>query len=110
MQQVATKAGLTPARQRLVELMQEANYGRISDLQVLDGDPVLDPPPVIERKFVFGKQNGPNPARSSDSFALKKHVVELFELFEQEQSLSITDLVINDGLPVEMIWTETTRA
>ena len=31
-----TKAALTPARRRLVELMQEVNYGRIERLEVPD--------------------------------------------------------------------------
>ena len=31
-----TKAALTPAKRRLVELMQEVNYGRIEQLEVRD--------------------------------------------------------------------------
>jgi len=40
-----TKAALTPARKRLVELMQEVNYGRIEELRVENGEPVFDPRP-----------------------------------------------------------------
>ena len=36
-----TKAALTPARRRLVETMQEINYGRIERLEVRDWEPVF---------------------------------------------------------------------
>ena len=54
-----TKASLTPARGCLVELIQEINYGRLEGLEVRDCEPVLDPPPRVVRKIVFGKDNGP---------------------------------------------------
>lgn len=34
MTDVVTKAALTPARKRLIELTQEINYGRIESLEV----------------------------------------------------------------------------
>ncbi len=97
-----TKASLTAARRRLVEMMQEINYGRIEQLEVRDSEPVFDPPPRVVRQVVFGKTNGVNPLRTQSGFALKKSVVQLFEIFDREQCLSILELVINDGLPVRM--------
>ena len=97
-----TKAALTPARRRLVELMQEVNFGRIERLEVRDWEPVLDPPPRVVRQVVFGKANGPNPRRTHDGFALKRKVTELFEVFDRERSLLILELVIDNGLPVRM--------
>ena len=68
-----TKAALTPARRRLVELMQEVNYGRLEGLEVRDCEPVLDPPPRVVRQIVFGKDNGPNMLGAvAQGFALKK--------------------------------------
>ena len=83
-------------------MMQEINYGRIERLQVRDGEPVLDPPPTVLRLFVFGKDNGANVARTKDSFTLKKKVSELFEVFDRERSLSVQELMIDNGLPVRM--------
>ena len=97
-----TKAALTPARRRLVEVMQEIRYGRLEGLEVWEWEPVFDPPPRVVRQIVFGKANGPHTARNQDGFALKKSVAELFEVFDRERSLSIQELVINDGLPVRM--------
>ena len=41
------KTALTPARRRLVEAMQEINYGRIDRFEVRAGEPVFDPPPRV---------------------------------------------------------------
>jgi len=109
MPNVVTKAALSPARRRLVELMQETNHGRIR-LEVRNGEPVFDPPPTVLRLFLFGKDNKPNAARDNDGFALKKKAVELFEIFDREQSLSIQELIIDDGLPIRMSVKETVRA
>jgi len=109
MTDVVTKASLTPARKRLVELMQEVNYGRIEELQVQDGEPVFDPPPTVLRLFLFGKDNGPNESRGNDGFALKRKVAELFEVFDRERSLSIQELMIDNGLPVRMTVADAVR-
>jgi hypothetical protein len=103
MPNVVTKEALSPARRRLVELMQEINYGRIEELQIQDGEPVFNPPPIVLRQFLFGKENGPNANRGVDSFALKKKVAELFEMFDREPSLSIQELIIDNGLPLRML-------
>jgi hypothetical protein len=110
MSQVVTKAALTPARKRLIELMQEINYGRIERLEVRAGEPVFDPPPTVLRLFLFGKDNGPNALRGSDAFALKKKVTRLFEIFDREQSLFIRELMVDNGLPIRMTVAAKTRS
>ena len=110
MSQVVTKAALTPARKRLIELMQEINYGRIERLEVRAGEPVFDPPPTVLRLFLFSKDNGPNALRGIDAFALKKKVTRLFEIFDREQSLLIRELMVDNGLPIRMTVTAMTRS
>jgi hypothetical protein len=97
-----TKAVLSPARRRLIELMQEVNFGRIENLQIRDGEPVFDPPPTVVRHHLFGKENGPNSHRAVDNFTLKKKLAELFEIFNGEPLLFIQELIIDNGLPVRM--------
>ena len=97
-----TKAALTPAKRRLVEVMQEIRYGRLEGLEVRDWEPVLDPPPRVVQQIVFGKTNGPNARRANDGFVLKKKVAELFDVFDRERSFLILELVIDNGLPVRM--------
>lgn len=97
-----TKGSLSPARQRLVELMQEVNFGRIERLEVREGEPLLDPPPRILRKVAFGRMNAPNPARAKDDFVLKEPVRELFDLFDREIAVVVESLDLQHGLPVRM--------
>jgi len=104
------KGDLTPARRRLIELMQEINYGRIEGLQIQEGDPVFTPMPRVFRLFLFGKDNGPNRARECESFAVKKKITELFGIFDREPFLSIQELIIDNGLPVRMTVTGTGQA
>jgi hypothetical protein len=104
-----TKQSLSPARRRLVELMQELNFGRIERLRVHDGEPVLDPAPAVLRDVVFGKSNTPNPARAKDDFTLKEQVAELFDLFDRERSVTVESLVVQNGLPVRMTVADAAR-
>jgi hypothetical protein len=46
---VPTKSSLTPARRRLVERLQQLNFGRIEGLLVRGGEPVFGPSTRIER-------------------------------------------------------------
>ncbi len=103
------KRTLSPGRKRLIELMQEINYGRIENLQIRGGEPVFDPPPTVLRHFLFGKENGQNPCRANDDFALKKKVTEMFEIFDREQWLFVRELIIDDGLPLRMTAVDTTN-
>ena len=96
------KGALSAARQQLVELMQDVNYGRIEGLEVKDGEPVLEPRPRVLRVILLGKENRPHAGRASADFALKEKVTELLEVFDRERSFTIRELVIDNGLPVRM--------
>lgn len=96
------KSNLSPARQKLIELMQETNFGRIENLLVQQGEPVLSPLPRVTRDVVFGKENSAHPARGKGDFALKEQHLQLFRFFDEERSLRIDSLVIQHGLPVRM--------
>lgn len=100
------KAALPEPRQRLVELMQTINFGRIDGLAVLDGDPVLDPPPRVIREVKFGGDNGPRPERDVGDFLLKTQVVELFQHFDRLGDGTIEVLEIKHGLPFRMLVAE----
>src|SRR5260370_2484702 len=72
-----SKHDLNARRSGLLELMQCVNFGWIEDLTVLNGDPVLDPPPRLMREVKFGADNGPRPQLAADNFFLMTQVVEL---------------------------------
>ena len=73
------KAHLTPPKRRLIELMQDINFGRITNIPVRDGEPELTPDTVIEREIKLGGQSGPRPERDQDDFILKQEVVALLD-------------------------------
>lgn len=98
----ASKSTLTPARARLVELMQFLGHGRFENLVVRRGQPVFDPPPIMIRDLKLGAENGPRPEASLDDFALKGRVRELFEHFDSVGSVTIRRLVVMHGLPVRL--------
>jgi hypothetical protein len=80
-----SKAALSPARRRLVELLQQLNFGRVEGLSFLDGDPIFDPPPRLVREVKF---------------------VELFQYFDEIGDGTIDVLEIKHGLPFRMVVAE----
>ncbi len=101
---VVTKADLSPARTRLVELMQGINYGRIEGLSIRHGEPVMDPPPSrVLRDFKPGGENGQRSESHLDDFALKKEVAELLDHIAVLGNATIHCLDVRQGLPLK--WT-----
>ena len=102
MSTVAVKSDLSEARRRLLELMQELDFGRIEALAVRAGQPVLDPPPRIVREHKFGGENGPRGERRLGDFTLKEQVLELFDEFDRLGEGVIDVLTVKHGLPFNM--------
>jgi hypothetical protein len=101
-----SKHDLSVRRAGLLELMQSVNFGRIEGLSVLNGDPVLAPPPRVVREVKFGGENGPRPELDAGNFLLKAQVVELFEQFDRLGDGTIEVLEIKHGLPFRMLVAE----
>ena len=99
---VMTKGDLHPTEARLVELMQGVNFGRIEDLVVRAGTPVLDPPPRIVREVKFGGDNGPRPEVAKADFALKAQIRDLFAQLEALGDGVVPCIEIQRGLPFRM--------
>jgi len=100
------KASLPPARRRLLEVLQQINFGRLESLVVRDGQPILDPMPRKVLEIKFDSENGPRAELGIADFLLKKQVVELFAFFDELQNGVIDVLEIKHGLPFRMIVTE----
>jgi hypothetical protein len=101
-----TKASLSPARRRLLELFQQINFGRLECLTIQNGEPQLAPPPRVVREIKFGGENGPRPELSAGNFLLKAQVVELFGYFDRLGNGTIEVLEIKHGLPFRMLVAE----
>jgi hypothetical protein len=101
-----SKQALSPRRATLLELMQSVNFGRIENLLISGGEPVVDPRPVVVREIKFAGENGPRSELAASDFLLKQQVVELFAFFDEMQDGTINVLEIKHGLPFRMIVTE----
>ena len=99
---VPSKSNVSAARRRLIELMQQINFGRIEGLFIRGGEPVLDPLPKVFLEVKFGSENGPRPEAAVGDFALKAQVTELLNHFDRLQDARIDVLTIKHGLPFGM--------
>jgi hypothetical protein len=103
---VPSKAVLSPARRRLLELMQLVNFGRIENLIVRGGEPSLVPPPRVVREVKFGGDNGPRPELATDDFRLKAQVVDLFRELDRLADGTVEALEVKHGLPFRLLVAE----
>jgi hypothetical protein len=86
--------------------MQQINFGRLERLSVANGDPVLQPRPVVVREFKLGGENSPRPELGMTDFSLKSQVVDLFAILDDIQDGTIDVLEVKHGLPFRVIVTE----
>ena len=93
---------LSPARRQLLLRLQTLNFGRIENLRLQDGEPVLDPPPRVVREIKFGGDNSPRPEADLRDFQLKAQVIELFRHFDRIQNGVVRLIEIKHGLPFKM--------
>ena len=96
------KSQLSLDRRLLVELMQGINFGRVENLVIRNGQPVLASPASIVREFKFGSDNAPRPELDADDFVLKRQLVELFDLLDDYGDGVIEVLEIKHGMPFRM--------
>ena len=96
------RSSLSPARQRLVELMSEIGFGRIEGLPVRAGEPVLNASLRVFREVSFGKGQMPRTRPVSDDFALKQEVLDLFSHLDGIGDGRVSKLELRHGLPVRL--------
>jgi len=93
---------LKPEWQRLVKWMQRINYGRIEDLQIVDGKPSFDPAPRLVLEFKAGGEYGPRPEAVLEDFDLKSDVVEFYNNMTRRGDVVI-ESIVNGGLKVYQV-------
>lgn len=102
-----TKATLPEPHQRLIELMQRINHGRIEGLAIRRGAPAFNPPPRVVQDIKLGGENGPRPELQRDDFALRSQVTELFEHLARLGDGVVTVLEVKHGLPFKLVIEQT---
>ena len=93
---------LSPARLRLLELMQRVNFGRIEKLRVREGEPVFDPAPEVVYQVKLDGEDDPRIEMSLGDFALKKEIVKLCRYLDKIGTGSVRRIFIKHGLPFNM--------
>lgn len=102
MNQPVSKSSLSAAQGRLVELLQNLNFGRIECLQVKAGEPWFEPAPRVLRKLKIGGDNGPRPETSLQDFCLKQQIIEMLEVIAEFGEGEVLSIEVRNGLPFAM--------
>ena len=99
MHNLPTKSDLSPNRRRLVEAMQQLNFGRIEGLAIRAGEPTFSPAPRIVQDMKIGTDTGPRPELGREEFLLRASVIELFQHFDRLRDGTIASVEVRYGLP-----------
>lgn len=93
---------LSGGRQQLVRVLQQLSFGRVEQLVIRNSDPVFDPSPRVFQDVKFGSEQVLTAPTSSEDFALKAQLLELFDHLDRIGDGVIDCLVVKHGLPFSM--------
>ncbi len=91
---------LSVPQRKLLTLMKKVGYGRINNLAVEKGEPVISPDSSIERDLKLDADD--TRIKSTEDFQLKKKVIKFFEQLMEIKDGFIRKIEIRGGLPVQI--------
>ena len=94
-------SSLSPARRQLLLRLQSINFGRIENLRLQGGEPVLETATAV-REIKFGGDNAPRLEAALTDFQLKAQIIELFSHFDRIRDGVVRLLEVKHGLPFKM--------
>jgi hypothetical protein len=94
-----TTQGLSAQQQALVNLMRAHQFGRIENMQIHDGQPVLDDRVRVVRAVRLGGENGGTKVPSAEAFELKQSVQDLLDELARIRNGTLVRLEFRHGLP-----------
>jgi hypothetical protein len=100
MSQLIKKSDLSELERQLVELLQDLDFGRIEELRVRDGKPVLNPAPRVVATLKMKAETLARDDVHLRDFSLKQSVVLLLLLIRQIGDGKILVIEVRHGLPV----------
>ena len=100
---------LAPQEQRLLEVMQAVNFGRIDNIEIKGGRPVVNADWKMIRTIRIGRENGPRPELEKKDFVLKAKQVEIFEHIRSLRDGAKIMVCVQHGLPEWIYVTEERR-
>lgn len=93
---------LSRDRRRLLDLMRNMGYGRIENLTIRAGEPVIDASIKLVHEKLLGRKANGRASPPQGDFELKVQQIEVFECFDQLQDGYIPVLKVQDGLPFQL--------
>lgn len=99
---------LSEAQKRLLQLMQEVHYGKVEDLVISGGEPVLGLPVKVLRDVKLSGECSRKPMLVDRDYLDKPQVVEMLRQFRRLGDGIVSLVEVHDGLPfrihiVEMV-------
>ncbi len=89
---------LSVSQRKLLILMEKVSYGRINNLEIRKGEPVVSEKSTIMRDMKLGADD--SYAAIGDDFQLKKKVIDFFEELMKIKEGFIRKIEIRGGLPI----------
>ena len=83
----------------LLEIMREHQFGRIENMSVRNGQPILDPNVKVVRIARLGGGRAGRSSFAGNEFELKRPVPALFEELARLQNGTVISLEFRHGLP-----------
>ncbi|MCE5322413.1 hypothetical protein LLG46_03740 [bacterium] len=90
---------ITEAQKRLLQLMQEIHYGKVEDLVISDGEPVMGLPVKVLRDVKLSGESSRKPILADCDNLDKPQVVEMLRQFRRLGDGVVQLVEIHDGLP-----------
>ena len=98
-QSVMTTQDLTAAQSALLQAMREYQFGRIENMPVQAGQPLLDKAENVVRVTLLGGDKLATTVQDGKEFELKKAVRDLFDELERLDDGTVVRLEFKRGLP-----------
>jgi hypothetical protein len=94
---------LSPARQALVRLCQDVNFGQILDLLVRNAEPIWDPGPTILSEVRLDIEEVPRPEGKLPDFRLSSELLRLMRRLDGIRDGRIAKIEIREGIPRRLV-------
>jgi hypothetical protein len=96
---------LSPARQALVRLCQDVNFGQILNLRVGNAEPIWNPGPTILSEVRLDIEEAPRPEGQLPDFKLSSEIQRLMCHLDQLKDGRIVKIEVRGGIPRRLILT-----
>src|SRR3984893_13825816 len=90
---------LSPGQRSLVELMHLHQFGRIENMPVRGGQPILDRDVKVVRVARLGGESDPLKLTNAEEFELKRQIRDLFHELARLENGTVVRLEFRHGLP-----------